>query len=508
MLKYFKRILHPKPEIALGLDIGEKKVDIVQVEKTASGIRLVNFMRSPLPQGVVEDGLIIDRAVVSKTIKDMLAGLRISSCSIATSVWGKGTIISLKKLPVKQINLKEVLKKEAGDYLTFAGTEVSSDFFDIGNITEEGQTKLRVLHGMSRKEIIDLYVEIIRHAGCEIDSIGLGVLEDLRGLYSTYVNNIVILAIIESSTSCIFLLDKGIITFSYTTDLGSNHIKEKKDFVYQLGAEIDRVITYAGEFERIDSIEKIVLSGDLSGIGDIHLEKVLNEELGVNVEIGNPLAGVDIPSNIQEKELSNITRGLGSAIKAAGVKTFRKDINLLPVEEIEERELKGQIRHFFVGAVVVFLVVILGLASIQLVIRQIKKQTVLAGEILSEPSPVITELIGIEKGFEDGRRELRQTREIIEGVQNKKWSEFLNELKVIIPKTARLTKIVSEKDGVIQIIGEAASQEVVFDFVKNLTDSPYFKDIELKTAKDIYRRNSVLTEYNITGKLYFYMEIE
>lgn len=507
MFANFKRLLQKKPETSIGLDIGDKNIDLVQVERSDSKIRLVNFMRSALPAGAVEDGVIMDKAVVSKTIKNMLSKAGISTCSVATCVRGKSTNISLIKQPFNHVDeIKRFLEDKVNSYLTFVGTETLGGFFVTEEIMEEEQKKLRVLHGVSKKEVINSYIETIKQAGCEIDFIGLGVIEALRGLYPYYSQNTAVVTVIEHADSYVFLINRGVITFLYTTGFGMGQIEADEDYISRLGAEIDKVITYAKEFEGIDSVEKIVLTEHEDGINEARVKRVLEERAGMKTEIAEPLAGLEISVNLDRKELSDIKSGPGLAMRAAGINPFPGEINLMPAEEIEGKVLKCQIRQFFIGLIVILLVIFLGLFSVQLAIKYVKNQAGSAGEILSKPAPVITELIGIEKGFRDGKRELQQATEIIKDVRRKKWSEFLAEIKTIIPRAARLTMITSGQKGELELRGEAASQGAVFDFEKNLRESPYFKDIELKSVKDVTRHNGVFAECSITGKLYFYRE--
>ncbi len=503
IFKGVRKIIQKKPELTLGLDIDERKIDMVQIESTGSGPKLVNFVRSTIPEGVVDNGLIMDIAHVTKTIRAMLRSSGIKNCNISTSVKGSGTVVAIKKLDLKQKGgLQTALRQEAGNYLTFAGSEAVVDGFSLEEIIEDRQRKQRVFLGVARKEIIDAYLETLEGTGYEVDSVGLGVIEELRAIYPGYSDTIAVLIILGPNTSHIFLVNRGIVDFLHIVDL--NPDERKEEFVRHLSIEINNVITYAREFEGIPSIEKVALSGDLSGIDSFYAEAELGKEIGVDVEIADPLKGIEIASNINRQELSQITGGIGLAMRAAGYNPFPSDINLLPAEELQEKELKGQIRQFLAGIAVVLIVIILGFVSARLVIKNLEKQTGLASDILDQPTPVIAKLIGIENSFRDGKKELMNAERIIADVHSRKWSEFLNEIKIIIPKSARLTRIISGQNGEIGISGEAASQAAVFDFVKNLKESPYFIDIELKTTKDAVKMKTVLTEYNITGKLYFY----
>ncbi len=501
----FMKILQKKPKISVGLNIDGRKIDIVQVEKTETGVRLIKFMRSTLPSGAVEDGLIIDRDAVRKTIKGMMSELKIGYCDIATSVWGNNVVLSFKKIPYRQRDsLKQILEREAGNYLVFAGTEIISDYFEIESITDNDETQVRVLQAISRREIIDSYVSLIKELGCEVDSVGVGVFEDLKGLYPNYAGYRVVAVVVEDDRSHIFLLDRGVAKFAYSANVGSRQMLDNKDNNLLLVSDIENIIRYAYDYEKLDSIDKIVLSGNLYGLPETGIEDVLANHLEMDVEIGNPLEGVEIASDIREIDRADITRGYGLALGAAGIKTFSSDINLLPEDEIKEKELKGQLRHFFIGIFIILAVILLGFSAVQVAISQIKKEIEDTSMILNKPAPVITELVGIEKSLTDNRMELNRANAIIAGSKNNKWNEFLHEIKTIIPRQVRLKKLESSQYGVIEINGEASSYEAVFVFMENLIESPYFKDIELITAKDINKQNAVFTEFIITGKLFFY----
>ncbi|HDZ61586.1 MAG TPA: hypothetical protein ENH40_00370 [Nitrospirae bacterium] len=504
IFKALRNAIQKTPALSLGLDINDKGIDIVEAEKTSSGIKIVNFVREPLPAGAVEDGIISDSAVVSNTIKKMLSRSALDSRSAVTCVRGKGAIISFRKLSeAKAGKLKDVLRDGAGDYLTFAGSDTVVDYISLEETIDEGQKQLRVLTAIARREMIDSHLDVIRRAGCEADSIGIGLIEDLRALFPCYSGLTAVLAIIDDGAINIFLINRGVAISLHSASLAAAEVKG--EIISMLNTEIERVLTYAGEFEGIASIEKIILAGDIKGIGDADI-RVMEEELDTNIEIGDPLKEIETGQGVNREELPDALTGIGLAMRAADMKTFGSDINLLPREEKESKELKNQIMQLIIGMVTIVVIALVGSAALQLIIERIEKQTIMAAEILDSPTLVISELLGLEEGFKKATRELNAGGHVAGEAEEGKWSEILNEIKIIIPKHARLQHLTSDRNGAISLTGEAASQKVVFNFIKNLTESPYFNNVELMSVQDVIKGKEILTGFNITGELYFFKE--
>ena len=97
---------------------------------------------------------------------------------------------------------------------------------------------------------------------------------------------------------------------------------------------------------------------------------------------------------------------------------------------------------------------------------------------------------------------IAKQKEILYETQRKRWNELLEEIKLIIPKEVRLTKLTDRENEVI-FTGEATSQEGVFNFVRSLRESPYFTEVKLHTAKDKETQGEVWVDFNIRCQLDF-----
>jgi len=157
---------------SIGIEINSQKVNIAQIAKQGQQYKLIKNISADIPDGVYEDGQIVDSLTLSELIKDTLKANKINAKTVSSAVPMREAIIRVIPVPAEldEAELKDmVLVHEAGMYLPYPREEVDLDYAKLGYfMDEDGIEKVNVLLVATKKEVTDLYTEIFEQADLEM----------------------------------------------------------------------------------------------------------------------------------------------------------------------------------------------------------------------------------------------------------------------------------------------------------------------------------------------------
>jgi len=428
----------------VGLDIGPKEIRIAEGETVVS---------IPTPEGSVLDGVIVEKNKVVEAIKDLFASRSITSKNVVIAVSGGGILLRLMNVPpMGPEGIKDIIKNEASNYLVFAGSNLVTDFYSLGETSQEGDKRLKILSVVVKKEIIDSYLETVKSAELNLQAIDISSLSLARAVFSQGLlsQGIVVLAAVEHDRATTFIFKDGGI-----------HYLHSVDSVDDLNSEVESIVSYCrSEFGKSVKIKKII-STKLEGV--------------------------------------SVAKGL--ALRAKEGDKFPVKIDLLPLEEIRTKEFNRQVLNF--------LKVLGGLSAVMVLwFFFLRFQTHLAfrdvagiQDAFRKPTPVLDKLLEVERMSKMYRVEMKKQQNIILKVAKETWPEIFEEIKRIIPKKAFLLSIKNDADNTVVFTGRAIDQSSVFDFIHSLGGSVYFEDIELKETKDIETGNGMRSHFVIKCRI-------
>ncbi len=261
-----------KSKLALGLDIGSSSVKLVQLKEAKRGYILDAFGVAPLPPEAIVDGALMNSTAIVDAIRQLLSQYKLKHREVAIGVSGHSVIIKKISMPrMSQEELEESIQWEAEQYIPF-------DVKDVNNAP--------------RTETV-----VLVNAGASVCNINV--------------------------------LANGLTTFTRDVTMGGNQFTEEiqkqlnvsydeaeklkvggdaaQDSDSVVPQEVERVIQgvadqMAGEIQRsldfytataADShISRLYLSGGTAKIPALF--KVIEQRVGVPVEILNPFKGVEI----------------------------------------------------------------------------------------------------------------------------------------------------------------------------------------------------------------------
>jgi type IV pilus assembly protein PilM len=283
MLKNLTSVFAKKGD-SVGIEINAQKINIAQIAKQGQQYKLIKNVSADIPEGVYEDGKIIDSLALSELIKDTLKAHKISAKKVATAVPMREAIIRVIPVPAEldEAELKDmVLVHEAGMYLPYPREEVDLDYAKLGYfMDEDGIEKVNVLLVATKKEVTDLYTEIFAQADLEINVLEINSFALIRTLREQLrqfgAKEAVVLVDLEFDSTEIAIVVEGVPQFSRTVPIGTHQMRSAFSEAINLPATGGSEI-----MDHLDLLDNIEDTGEIDPSqiesGQTALMKVLGE---------------------------------------------------------------------------------------------------------------------------------------------------------------------------------------------------------------------------------------
>ncbi len=320
-------MLFSKKGNVVGLDIGSSSIKLLELAEMKGGYQLRNFGIAPLPPEGIVDGALMDSVTIVDSIRGLTNALRIKTKDVVTSVSGHSVIVKKINIPVMtEDELEESIQWEAERYIPFDINDVNMDFQILGP-TEGNEELMEIVLVAAKKDIINDYLSVIIEAGfnpvvVDIDSFAIENMFEAN--YPVTRDEVTALANIGASVTNINILKKGVSSFTRDIFTGGNSITEEiqrqlnvdfdeaealklgnrmdeasqkviqevlRSALNSLASEIAKSLDFFRSTSSQEKVGKLFLSGGCAKINGI--EKVIEEQAGIPVEIANPFKEID-----------------------------------------------------------------------------------------------------------------------------------------------------------------------------------------------------------------------
>ena len=228
MFNRFKGLIS-KNKKGVGIELAPERINIAQLRKQGQGFKVTTLYSHEVPEGIFQDGKIVDSPTLAEMIKAALAESKLKIDRVATAVPMREAIIRIIPIPAEldDRELRDmVLNHEAGLYLPYPRDEVDLDYQKLGFFTDEdGIEKVQVLLVATRKEITDTYLETFREAGLQVDVLEINsfaLIRTLREQLRQFApQEAAVLVDIEFDSTEIAIIVDGVPQFSRTVPIGT-----------------------------------------------------------------------------------------------------------------------------------------------------------------------------------------------------------------------------------------------------------------------------------------------
>jgi type IV pilus assembly protein PilM len=226
--------LFPSKGNGVAIELGSERINIAQLQKKGAELTLKHLCSAEVPEGIFEEGRIVNPQELGDLIRTTLADRKIKATHVTTSVPMREAVIRLIPLPA-ELNDREVrdliLNHEAAMYLPYPREEVDIDYQKLDLVTDEdGLDKVQVMLAATRKEVTDSYIETFQYAGLKVKVLEISSFAVLRTIKEQLrqfaPQEAVVLIDIEFDCTEIAIVVNGIPQFNRTVPIGTLQLQE------------------------------------------------------------------------------------------------------------------------------------------------------------------------------------------------------------------------------------------------------------------------------------------
>jgi type IV pilus assembly protein PilM len=226
--------LFPRKGNGVAIELGSERINIAQLQKKGADLTLKHLCSAEVPEGIFEEGRIVNPQELGDLIRTTLADRKIKATHVTTSVPMREAVIRLIPLPA-ELNDREIrdliLNHEAAMYLPYPREEVDLDYQKLDLVTDEdGLDKVQVMLAATRKEVTDSYIETFQYAGLPVKVLEISSFAVLRTIKEQLrqfaPQEAVVLIDIEFDCTEIAIVVNGIPQFNRTVPIGTFQLQE------------------------------------------------------------------------------------------------------------------------------------------------------------------------------------------------------------------------------------------------------------------------------------------
>jgi Tfp pilus assembly PilM family ATPase len=298
---------------AVGLDISDHTIEIVQISKAGKSFELVGKVRGELEVGIVENGRIKNKEALTATIKELLAKAQPKKIS------GKKLIFGMPESQVytHAFRLQELKKNEIEDALTGAIAKVIPlpkndlvyDYKIRSQVKGQGSEVVIVA---SSKTVVGEWSNFLEGLGFGIEALDVEALANFRDLFGKSVAKPVAIADIGSVTTNVSIFDSSGLRSTHISHVAGDAIASKKSNLETIGTEIAKAINFF-EKRKAEKIEELVLVGGTSQTKGI--KPVIAKATGKKTRLGTSVLLKDSTGIEYLEAIGLAYRGLDSKWK-------------------------------------------------------------------------------------------------------------------------------------------------------------------------------------------------
>jgi len=335
----------------VAFDIGSSSVKMVEAAVDKTGCRLLNVGIVPLPQGAVQNNIVLESRSVAEAIRKLIQDNGVRSNKVISAVPGRAVIIKKIQMPRQDDDeLEANVEFEANKLIPENLENVNLDYQVLGYL--EGGNKMEVLLVAVKKEIVNSFTDVIEAAGLTPAIIDVDYFA-IESMYKTNydpqsVKKIINLIHIKARYTSINVLSNGISTFTGDLPVGGEEFTDSLRRAMQISAEdaetlkltgvlqgkngsdveallrpaaeslaedVQRTLSLYGAIASEDGIRNIYLTG--GGAKVAGLTTVMHERLGVPVQLAEPFRNFRVNKNVDKATLAELAPLLGVAVGLA-----------------------------------------------------------------------------------------------------------------------------------------------------------------------------------------------
>ncbi len=227
-----------KKKSYVGIDIGHKTIQLVQIDKAGGGWRVGRAFTVATPPESVSDSVVVDIEAVAMAIKTGLREARINASTSVTSVSGGSVIVRLiRDMPkMTEEMLRKSIKYEAGRYVP---SSVEDSYIEFEILGDSADGTMDVLIVAAPREVVESRIKAIEKAGLEVEVVDVESFAAYRSLVESNSASVlsqmtVALVDIGAAMTTVSVVSQGKFVMTRTIQQGSQAWTEALQTYFKL----------------------------------------------------------------------------------------------------------------------------------------------------------------------------------------------------------------------------------------------------------------------------------
>ncbi len=336
----------------IGIDISDLSIKVVQLSNRRPR-RLLSFASEILPEGAIDNGVIVQKKVVEQYVQKALTQCRISrrdSDILVASIPETQSFLRVIEIPeMDEDEVSEAIRWEVSQHIPFGLENVYIDWQQITDKTHKaapGRQEVQV--GAAQRKVVDSLYETLRSFNMDIAGFELESQAIVRALISHELQSKQGLLLVDlgASATNVMVHDHGALRFTATLqkgvssvakNLASNDretVQKRLDALKQedasrlsdqllpsmeeLAVEVKSIVEFYNSIDAQHEVKEIILTGGGSNMPSLD-KAFLKYFDNVHVQRGNPwvniLEGDDLKAPMDIKESVRYSTAIGLALR-------------------------------------------------------------------------------------------------------------------------------------------------------------------------------------------------
>lgn len=326
---------------AVGLELDSGSARVVELSGSPWAPKLSAFASIDLPEGAVEEGMIVHPEVVSEALKELWATEHLKSRQVLLGLSNHGVMVRYATMPKVPLDkLDNVVRYQAQEYLPIPLSSVVLDYLVVGETTIDTAPALELLLVAAQRDMLSKFIEALSMARLEIIDIEVSALALMRVLPVSAGSGTVAVVNVANGLSNVLVaaqgnprlarlipaklkdicealgcspgeLLTGVVTASEKTPAVLN------GWIKNLAAEIRSSISYYQGQDGSSEVEELFLNGRGSRLRGIVSE--LEELLGLPVRVISPLVDFSNYTRKAESESETMDYAVSAGLALRGL---------------------------------------------------------------------------------------------------------------------------------------------------------------------------------------------
>ncbi|MBA2686979.1 MAG: type IV pilus assembly protein PilM [Gemmatimonadaceae bacterium] len=311
-----------RKKTTIGLDIGSGLIKVAVVDHAKGAPELVRVAITPLSSDAIVEGEVMDSGIVADAIRDAMVLAGVQSSNVVTAVGGREVIIKrIQTERVKEQQARELMRWEAEQHVPdVESVEMDFQVLDPGSTTDE----MSVLLVAAKKELVEAKIRLLNEAGLTpsiVDVDAFALHNAFEANYPDAMSGVVALVNIGHEVTTINVVDDGVPVMTRELLVGTRRFREdlqrehgltaadaealirgydrtsQLDAVLdrrgqEIAAGVERTAAFLTQTKRGGELRAVYTCG--GGARAPGINEILGRVLRVPVELGNPLATLQI----------------------------------------------------------------------------------------------------------------------------------------------------------------------------------------------------------------------